>query len=193
MTNSFDPAKILLTKVVTGDAAQYAPTSFPVEVTCTANGAVLPGFPVTVQVTAGQQTEVPTLAGATCTAVETDTGQATEVTYDPPATGDDTGSGPVDVDPESTITITNEYRAGGLQILKELDGPGAALAAGPFVFTVTCSFNGVDDVFTQDVTLHPRPATRARWTSEPITGLPVGAVCQSPKPTPAARMSPRRR
>ncbi len=176
-TNNFDPGKILLTKDVTGPADKYAPTSFEVEVTCGVDGTVLPGFPTTVTVTAGKTTEVDTLAGSTCTATETDTGAATVVTYDPP--GDNpASSGAVDVDPDTggQITITNDYHAGGLQIVKELDGPGAAIGKGPFVFDVSCDFDGKTGVFTDTVTLK-RSGGSDTLKSDPITGLPVGAVC----------------
>ena len=55
VTNSFDPGQVLLTKAITGDAAAYAPTSFDVTVTCSADDAVLPGFPITVSVSAGTE------------------------------------------------------------------------------------------------------------------------------------------
>jgi large repetitive protein len=127
-------------------------------------------------VTAGKTTEVDTLAGATCTAIETETGAATAVTYDPPSEDGD-GSGPVDVSPDTgEITITNDYRAGGLQIVKKLDGPGAAVGKGPFVFDVSCDFNGQKGVFTDTVTLK-RSGSGKTLKSDPITGLPVGAVC----------------
>ena len=91
----------MLTKAITGDAAAYALTSFDVTVTCSANDAVLPGFPITVQVTAGHL----------------------------PADPDDpTQSGPVTVTPDipGAVTISNDYRAGGLQIAK----PGCTVRDG---------------------------------------------------------------
>ncbi len=179
-TNEFDPGVLRLTKQVTGDAAAFAPTSFQVQVTCSADGEVLPGFPTTVTVTAGQNTDVPTLVGASCTAEETGTGSATDVTYDPPAPDGQTGSGAVIVGPDAQepieIGITNEYRAGGLQILKQLDGPGASIGPGPFVFAVSCSFNGVADVYTDTVTL-ARDGDSTTLTSPVLGPLPVGAVC----------------
>ena len=115
VTNSFDPAKLFVDKKVDGNGAASAPNSFTVKVTCTAGGAVLAGFPVTVDVTPGTPAEVDTLVGADCTAIETDTGQATTVTYDPPATTGSSGSGPVAItdDPTDppTIIITNTFVA----------------------------------------------------------------------------------
>lgn len=178
VTNAFEPASILVNKVVTGDAADYAPDTFQVTVTCSVDGAVLSGFPVTVDVVPGTPTQVETLAGSTCSAVETDTGEATEVTYDPPNPDDPDSSGDVNTGPvqPAVITVTNEYRAGGLQIAKEIDGPGAALATDPFVFDVTCAFDGDPAAYQGTVTLTP-DGTATSLTSDVIEPLPVGAVC----------------
>ena len=178
VTNRFDPAKIYVDKKVDGDAAAFAPHSFPIQVTCSANSHVLPGFPVTVQVTPGAPAEIDTLVGAQCSAVELNTGQATDVSYDPAAAHPDTvGSGPVVAnDHASAITVTNTYRAGGLQIIKNLTGPGAAIATGPFVFDVQCAFNGNASAFQRTVTL-PRTGSGDTLKSDPIAPLPVGAVC----------------
>ena len=63
-TNSFDPGVRLLTKQVTGDASAFAPESFQVQMPCSADGEVLPGFPPSVAVTAVENTSVPTLVDA---------------------------------------------------------------------------------------------------------------------------------
>ncbi|WP_354002825.1 DUF5979 domain-containing protein [Microbacterium elymi] len=179
VTNSFDPAVIRVDKRVDGDAAAFAPDTFPIAVTCSADGAVLPGFPVMVEVTPGTPAEIDTLSGADCSAIETDTGQATEVTYDPPAADGD-GSGPVvatdDPDAPATITVTNTYGAGALQVLKRIDGTGASSATGPFVFGVVCAFNDDDEAYTDTVTLR-KTGTSLVLRSELIAPLPVGAVC----------------
>jgi large repetitive protein len=115
VTNSFDPAKLLIRKPVDGDGASSAPDSFSVKVTCSAGGSVLAGFPVTVNVTPGTPTEVDTLVGAECTAIET--GEATTVTSVPPASDGSDGSGPVMItdDPQNppTITVTNTFASSG--------------------------------------------------------------------------------
>ena len=177
VTNSFDAGRLLIDKAVTGPAADDAAESFQVEVTCSADGAVLPGFPTTVTVTPGTPTEVDTLVGADCSARETTTGGATAVTYDPAPAADVEGSGDVSIpaDTAAEITVTNEYRAGGLEIVKQLSGPGASLGAGPFVFDVTCTLDE-RNVLTQTVIL-TRHGSESSLSSEPITGLPVGAVC----------------
>jgi hypothetical protein len=127
-TNSFDPAALFVDKEVDGTGAADAPDTFSVEVTCSADGSVLPGFPVTVDVSPGTPTKVPTLRGAECTARETDTGEATAVTYDPAASDGSDGSGPVVAtdDPQNpaTITITNTFGSAGA-------GPTGATAPSP--------------------------------------------------------------
>ncbi|WP_395725487.1 DUF5979 domain-containing protein [Nakamurella sp.] len=72
--------------------------------------------------------------------------------------------------------MTNEYRAGGLQIAKAIDGPGVPLATNPFVFAVSCAFNGDPAAFTTTVTLTPT-GDGSPLTSNVIEPLPVGAVC----------------
>jgi uncharacterized repeat protein (TIGR01451 family) len=120
LTNTYnDPAALFIDKKVDGAGAADAPTSFSVQVTCTADGAVVNGFPVTVDVTPGTPTRVDTVIGADCSAVETGSGQATEITYDPPATDGSDGSAPVDIIGDGqTITITNTFAGSGT-------GPGS--------------------------------------------------------------------
>lgn len=127
--------------------------------TCSANDAVLPGFPITVPVSPGAQTTVPTLAGASCIARETGSGSATGVTYLPADPDDPAQAGQVTVTQETTgaVAITNEYRGGGLQIAKTITGPGQSIGTGPFTFSVACSFGGTADAYTGSVTVQPDP------------------------------------
>ncbi|GAA5033110.1 hypothetical protein GCM10025738_16160 [Microbacterium fluvii] len=176
VTNTFDPAVLYVDKVVDGDAAGFAPDTFPIEVICIADGELLPGFPLTVEVTPGTPVEIDTLAGAGCAAIETDTGAATEVVYDPPSpSGASSDAVLVDPDDPPTITVTNTYRAGGLQIVKRITGSGATAATGPFVFSVVCAFDGDPAAFSESVTL--RPAGSLTISSDVIEPLPVGAEC----------------
>ncbi|HWK92714.1 MAG TPA: DUF5979 domain-containing protein, partial [Luteimicrobium sp.] len=181
VTNTFDPGVLQLTKEITGDAADFAGDSFTAEVTCTADGETLAGFPKTVTVTPGETTSVDALVGAECRVRETGTHSATGVTYDPADESDPTQSGVVTVGPADedpvTVGITNEYRAGGLQIAKLVDGPGAPDASvGPFVFDVTCSFDGDDAAYHDTVTLEG-DGTTSELESDVLGPLPVGAVC----------------
>ncbi len=180
ITNDFPDAVLQLDKEVTGLAANYAKDSYPVDVFCSFQDVPLADYdPKQVELRPADKrfvTNVP--AGADCYVAETDAGGATEVTYDPPGP-DPAQSGTVraQAGEPQTLTITNEFRAGGLAISKELTGPGAPeLSNGPFTFAVACDFDGRPDVFTDTVTL-TGDGTGDTLTSDPITGLPVGAEC----------------
>ena len=189
VTNDFPNAVITLRKNVTGAAAVHARDSYPVDVSCTFDGGPVDGFdPKRVDLEPGSvdfTVNVPT--GATCAAVEVETGQATAVTYEPAAPPGVPGSGAVQAlsGVASTITITNELRGGGLAIVKELTGPGAPdLADGPFTFDTSCQFDG-RDIFTATTTLPGTDSAEdSPLRSKPFpTGpdglytLPVGAEC----------------
>ena len=178
ITNSFDPGQVILTKDITGDAAGYAPTTFDVTVTCAANRAVLPGFPLTVQVSAGQDTVVQTLAGSTCIATETAPGSATGVTYLPANPDDPTQSGQVTVtqDTPAPSRSPTSSAAAACRSPRPSPDPGQSIGTGPFTFAAACSFDGNPEAYTGTVTVQPDPgATTA--TSPVIEPLPVGAVC----------------
>lgn len=117
-TNRFDPAQVIVDKIVTGSNTGAAPATFTVQVDCTVDGQPLAGFPVTVTVSPGSPATIATLDGATCTAVETNSGAAASVTYSPARTDGGSGSGavtPTNGAP-ATITVTNQYDGGSLPI-----------------------------------------------------------------------------
>ncbi|KAA1380306.1 DUF5979 domain-containing protein [Aeromicrobium fastidiosum] len=182
ITNDFADAELAVEKSVTGGASDYAAAEFDVNLFCSFGGAPLDGLSpqaLTVKpaVDDGRVvTKVP--AGASCYAVETDTGSATAVTYDPAGpSADRSGAVSTTSKKRSVIGVTNEFRAGGLSIAKELAGPGApSLSDGPFTFAVACSFDGKANVFTKNVTLTGDGSSKL-VTSPTMTGLPVGAVC----------------
>lgn len=182
ITNDFADAELAVEKSVTGGAADYAAAEFDVDLFCSFGGAPLDGYSpkaLTVRpaVDDGRVvTQVP--AGASCYAVETDSGSATGVTYDPAGpSADRSGAVSTTSKEQAVLGLTNEFRAGGLSIAKELAGPGApSLSDGPFTFAVACSFDGDDEVFTKDVTL-TGDGSSTLLTSETMSGLPVGAVC----------------
>jgi hypothetical protein len=182
ITNDFADAELAIEKSVTGDASDYAADEFDVDVFCSFGGVALDGYSpksLTVKPSVDEGRVVTTVpAGAQCYAVETDDGSATEVTYDPAGPTDDrSGAVTTESGEQAEIGVTNQFRAGGLSIAKELAGPGApSLSDGPFTFAVACSFDGEDDVFTKNVTL-TGDGEDTLLTSEPITGLPVGAEC----------------
>ena len=160
-------------KVVTGaGAADFGQGPFTMHVLCMLDAAdpntvydgslILGGTqPLTKQVN-----DLPT--GAECTVTETDAAGAQHVAVPPtPAI-----IGVADV---VTVTVTNTFTIGSLEIEKRIDGPGAALyGAGPFEITIDCVLNGVP------VTV-PGGAARALTDANGYTALydtlPVGAVC----------------
>lgn len=173
ISNSFAPASLVIDKTVTGSAASYAPTAFEVDVFCAVGGQPVAGFDplaVTVDTTVDDgRVTVDVPPGAECRAVETETGGATEVGY--------SGVVTTETAQQASIEIENQFRSGGLQIAKELSGPGAPdLSDGPFEFEVRCAFHGQADVFTDTVTLQGN-GTDALLESAVIDGLPVGADC----------------
>lgn len=179
ITNDFPDAVIALTKKVTGDGAAYAPESFPVDLFCAFNGAPVAGFdPLRVVLSPSEPrfgTAVP--PGSQCYAVEVNGGGATDVTYDPPNPADPGQSGDVTTDDDApqAITITNDYSVGGLVVAKAVTGFGTPeLAQGPFVFHVSCTFDGTANAFEQDVTVPAGDGTQTSFTSPVVDGIPAG-------------------
>ena len=104
----------------------------------------------------GTPVAVPAIpTGAVCTVAETDAGQ-TSVSFDPSDTvtiGDGT---------TTDLGVTNVYDAGAMVIVKNLEGVGADVARGPFVFDVDCALVG-SPIFERTVKLTlDRPTGPAR-------------------------------
>lgn len=172
ITNAFPLVPLTVTKAVTGAAAAYGQqTTYPVEVLCTFGGSPVTGFPTTVQLTGNDTETLDAPAGALCTARELDDGGATSTVVAPTA-------GVVLTPGSSTpleLKVTNTFDAGHLQIVKQITGAGASLPDGPFVFEVTCDFEGTPlDPIT--VTLE-RSAAETELTGDVPGILPIGAVC----------------
>jgi hypothetical protein len=170
--NAFPLVSLEITKAVTGVAAQYgASTTYPVEVTCAFNGVTAPGFPVTVQLVGNDTETIDAPTGATCTAVELDAGGATSTAVTPANGVVITPGTPAAL----ALTVTNTFDAGRLQVRKELTGAGTPLPAGPFVFTVACTFEG-SAIGPVTVTVN-RPAGATVMVEDVPLVLPIGAVC----------------
>lgn len=180
--NVFDLAGLTVTKTVAGAAAWASNTDFLVDVTCTFNGlpitsigpsGVAPlsfgpdGTPVSSH---GFNAIAALPVGASCTAVETADGGATEVSYVPGAS--------VDVELGSGIEVINRFDASSLTISATVSGNDAdSHALDSFTFAQSCTFNGI---------LLGVPQTTPAWTGAPVivaggsvtfAELPVGAVC----------------
>ncbi|GAA1507979.1 hypothetical protein BJ978_001281 [Agromyces terreus] len=178
--NPFTVGSLQLVKQVSGTGADEWAGEFgdyTVHVVCTLEAADpdtvfddtftlttdAPGNVVTID-------DLPT--GASCTVDETDLGGATEwtATPNPIVVGDDPAD-PVEV------TIDNEFRTGGLNVLKEVRGPGVpTFSSGPFVFQVICTYEG-QTVRSVALVVPGSEDSRGPFTSETVTGIPVGSEC----------------
>lgn len=182
ITNNFPDAIVALEKKVTGAAAQYAQGSYPMDLFCTFDGEAVEGYsPKQVEVPANDERYVTAVPpGSDCHVTETDDGGATEVTYIPAKDGSTETSGTVITESgvPAKVQVTNDFRAGSLSVNKETTGAGATvLAQGPFTFAVVCSFNGVDGVIDDVITIPAGTEGQTAFTSEKLEGLPAGASC----------------
>ncbi|MFW6774020.1 DUF5979 domain-containing protein [Nocardioides sp. CPCC 205120] len=172
VTNSFPLREIAVVKELAGDAAGFgADGTYEIEVTCVLDGVTATGFPRTVTLVGASRTTVPAPVGSTCTAVEGSDGGATSTTV-APADGVLVVPG-VAASPE--LVVTNTFEAGRLAIVKHLDGAGASLPEGPFVFDVACTFDGRPITPVSVVLERDGAATELRGEVPGI--LPVGASC----------------
>ncbi|WP_395690462.1 DUF5979 domain-containing protein [Nocardioides sp.] len=172
VTNDFHDGALQVSKQVDGDAAAAAPDTFDVTVACEFPAGVPVPLPDDGAVTLDRDGTPVTLAGiptgAVCTVTEADAGQ-TEVSFAPSDTvtvGDGT---------TTEVVVTNTYRSGALVVRKHLEGVGAGVAQGPFVFGVSCTFLG-NQVTDTSVTLTSGPGSDD-LVSDPVTDIPVGSTC----------------
>jgi fimbrial isopeptide formation D2 family protein/uncharacterized repeat protein (TIGR01451 family) len=172
VTNSFPLGHLTVKKVVTGAAASFGTsTTYSVDVTCTRAGVTATGFPTTVTLVGNDSKTIDAPVGSTCTATETDAGGATTSTVDPTAGVLITAAPAAPL----TLTVTNTFEQGHLQILKRISGAGSSLPTGPFQFRVDCDFQG-QHVGPVDVTV-PRSGADTQLLADVPTLLPIGAVC----------------
>ncbi|WP_431278669.1 DUF5979 domain-containing protein [Leifsonia poae] len=164
---------VAIEKQVTGDGADFAPTTFTGTLNCVSAGETLDPIPVTL--TPGTTTTVDDLPyGAECTVVEDDAGQT-----DSTSTQVTVGTG---TDPVPVITVTNEYDLAGLVILKNVDSTavdqdGQPIAYGPFTVTVDCTFLGAPVYASGYSAANPMTADLSDGGTLELTGLPAGASC----------------
>jgi uncharacterized repeat protein (TIGR01451 family) len=108
---------------------------FPVTLTCSNNGSALTGVGLgPSNLAAGASSATATIpTGANCSVSETlSTADQADwtVTTSPAATN---------ITSPTTLTVTNTRKVGKLTILKNIDPPGATLAAGLFTFNIDCT------------------------------------------------------
>lgn len=171
IANAFGTGSLVIDKQVDGPGADaFGAGPFAFAVTCTLTDAsgtrtVYEGDVVVAR--PSLTATVPDLAvGAVCDVVETGEGGATTTTV--------TGSpATVGADQPVTVTATNTYELGSLQVVKEVDGDGAdRYGAGPFEVELACTLDG------RPVPV-PGGAVRPLAPGQPATydGLPVRALC----------------
>lgn len=171
VTNSYPLAEIEIVKSVEGDAESFgAGTTYPVRVTCAMGGVTATGFPVTVDLVGDDSETLDAPVGSTCTAIELDDGGATSSTVAPAGGLLVTAGGGT-----LSLTVTNTFEQGRLQILKRITGTGAPLPRGPFEYDVACTFQGrAIPPVTVSVA---RPAGATEVVEDVPLLLPIGAEC----------------
>ncbi|WP_251149998.1 DUF5979 domain-containing protein [Cellulosimicrobium sp. Marseille-Q4280] len=172
-----------VTKLVTGDGAENAPSSFDLEVQCTsAVGTWVETEldPIPITVTPGTPVVVPNLPyGAECVITEgADAGQ-TRLVLEPSSVTIDSE----DPDDPTSITAINVYDLSSIVIDKEVvtdavDQDGEPVPFGPFDVEVDCTFLG-EEVYAEGYGPGPGPMeiTLEDGDSVTLAGLPVGAEC----------------
>ncbi|WP_157000758.1 DUF5979 domain-containing protein [Agromyces laixinhei] len=182
VTNHYTVGSIEVVKSVTGNGADaWGGTfgDFEVRLVCTLPAAdpdtVYDGTHTLTKDAPGDIWLVENLpTGAECAVTEIDEGGATESTVSPETIviGDATADGaePIRVD------VVNEFRTGGLDVLKHVAGPGApAFSEGEYTFQVVCAYEG-ETVIDQEVVV-VSDGSEGPFRSDTITGIPVGAEC----------------
>jgi hypothetical protein len=177
VTNSYDLGGFTVEKVVEGDGADFGTGPFEVSAACTFEGAdvEVPGGATRTIEPGGSAIYVGLPVGADCVVTETDDFGATDVQISTPVEGGEPGevivpamgTGPV------TVTVTNTYDVGSIEVDKELRGLGSEIyRPGPFEVTLECTFQG------EPIEI-PGGATRQFVPDDPAVydGLPVGAEC----------------
>ena len=180
VTNRYTVGSVSVTKKLTGAGADaWGGGTFAVRLLCTLpDAATNPVFDATRELTRTSPdwpvwtvTDLPT--GATCTVTEPDNAGATDPGVVDPAGGFTVGN---DAAAPTEVTVTNDFRVGGLNVVKTLAGPGAPdFSDGPFTFDVQCTYEGAT-VYTGSLSVEG-DGTGGPLTSATITGIPVKSVC----------------
>ncbi|MEQ1734862.1 MAG: DUF5979 domain-containing protein [Rhodoglobus sp.] len=200
VTNTFDYARLTVTKQVVTDAEDETATAvildspFTVTVTCTFNGSAVyasgysAGTPMVLTLVAGGSATLTSLpSGASCTVTETAPGNAdsTDIRY--VTTSNPGGTTAVGLTATflltrdsggagtNSATVNNRYGVASFTVTKDLMGGGAAqFGAGPFVVHVTCIAPGNVVAYDGDITLSP-----ATTMSVTIDTIAKDSVCSA--------------
>jgi len=186
ITNTFTTGTLRVEKAFTGPGKDdYGVGPFEAQVDCTwtkspggtALTIPLPGSGIVELTSANGYAASVTglIAGADCTVTETKTGGATTSTVGAVAAVPAGGT--------STVTITNDFQTGSLEIDKERIGAGASrFGAGPFEVSVECEYPSNGSMVTIDlgadaVQVLQADADPAKDYRATVGGLLAGAVC----------------
>lgn len=172
---AYPTGSISLRKIVSGPASEFAPESFPVQLTCTIDGVPVEGLPEIDIVPGADPVVVDGLPlGAECTATEGQWGQTQQII----------GTATVGLDTEAIglVTVENVYDVATLRISKAVDtdavdSNGDPIPYGPFTFEVTCELNGQPayaDGYGPDDPMIAELTPEQSWA---LAGLPVNATC----------------
>lgn len=161
-------------KIIDGPAADYAPDSFTMNVSCTSAGEDVPlaDDEATLTVTPPEVSRIENLPwGSECTVTEAAGSGASTIVVD-----DDVTVGR-DSDPLATVTVTNTYAYASLVITKDVQGSaqdaeGNPLPYGPFTFDVACTYLGEPVTAAEPMTVEISSGESAT-----LTQLPAGASC----------------
>ncbi|KAF2412983.1 hypothetical protein B1729_12100 [Microbacterium sp. B35-04] len=172
---AYPTGSIALEKIVSGPASDFAPDSFPVQLTCTIDGVPVEGLAEVDLVPGAEPVVFDGLPlGAECTATEGQWGQ----------TEQDIGTATVALDTEEIglVTVENVYDVASLVVRKAVDtdavdSGGDPVPYGPFAFEATCELNGQPayaDGYGPDDPMMAELTPQQSWA---LGGLPVNATC----------------
>ncbi len=181
--NVFEVGALVIDKVVEGDGAEeFGAGPFTIHLSCVDpvddqtvwDGDVVLGGENPLTVTIEDM-----YAGAVCTATETATGGATTSTLSPDGPFEIASGDPV------TLTATNVFELGEVQVTKRLDGDGAGDVANSRTFTVQVTCTRDVDGVSETVPIRndgKRVLSRTRGLVATYDDLPVGARCRVSEP-----------
>ncbi|GAA1857114.1 DUF5979 domain-containing protein [Microbacterium koreense] len=141
---SYPTGPVGLLKTLSGEATEFAPDSFEVQLTCTVDGEPVTGLP-SIELVPGIPEEITGLPwGAECTATEGANGQ-TETNIGTATVGGPDG-------PVEFVDVENVFDPASLIIRKVVDTAavdqrGNPIEYGPFTFTVTCTDFGGETIY----------------------------------------------
>ncbi|WP_162564406.1 MULTISPECIES: DUF5979 domain-containing protein [Microbacterium] len=179
-TNVFDATALVLIKEFEGGGAdQYGlDQEFTFDVTCTFEGETLIDTQVVLNAANGFTSVVhDVVAGSECTVTEVDLNGADAVVIEP-NDGQDTSTG-TGIVPEGggvvTVTATNWYLTGSLEVTKTFAGDGAEkFGTSAYELSLTCSRDGeIVDIPDGRIRIVSADSPTALWEN-----LPTGAECR---------------